>query len=202
MHDHEDLAAEAPRPGALSTAALLIRVRAGEPAAREALAGRYLTSLRRWAHGRVPVRARDLVDTDDIVQSTLMRAFNRIHDFEPRREGAFFAYMRQILLNQIRDEARRGRRRPDHVEFEDEIPNADRSVLDEVIGRENVERYESALARLSESHREALILRIEMGYRYREVAEGMELPSSNAARKLVARALVHLAEIMRGDHDA
>lgn len=187
-----------PRAALESTAALLVRVRAGESAAREQLAGRYLTALRRWAHGRLPARARGLVDTDDLVQSTLMRAFNRLGAFEPRREGAFLAYMRQILLNQIRDEVRRGRRRPEHVELRDEFPAADRSLLDEVIGKQNMDRYERALAQLSDSHREAVILRVEMGYRYREIAEGMELSTANAARKLVARALVHLAEIMRG----
>lgn len=189
-----------PRSTLESTARLLVRVRAGEPAAREQLAGRYLTALRRWAHGRLPASARDLVDTDDLVQSTLMRAFNRVREFEPRREGAFLAYMRQILLNQIRDEARRARRRPEHVELQDELAAADRSMLDELIGKQHMDRYERALARLSDQHREAIILRVEMGYRYREIAEGMQLPTANAARKLVARALVHLTEVMRGHH--
>jgi RNA polymerase sigma-70 factor (ECF subfamily) len=201
VRDRDDPAGS-PTPGPASTAALLIRMRAGEPAAREELAARYLVSLRRWAHGRLPARARDLVDTNDLVQSTLMRAFQRIQEFEPRREGAFLAYLRQILLNQIRDEARRGSRRPPHVELEDEICNAGRSLLDDVIGRENMDRYEQALARLPESYREALILKIELGYRHREIAEAMDLPSPNAARKLVARALVSLGETMRGDHGA
>ncbi len=202
MSRDDDWVDTEPRAALESTASLLVRVRAGEPAAREELAGRYLTALRRWAHGRLPRYARDLVDTDDLVQSTLMRAFNRVVAFEPRREGAFLAYMRQILLNQIRDEVRRGRRRPEHVELRDAVPSAERSLLDEVIGKENMDRYEGALALLSDSHREAVILRVEMGFRYREIAEGMELPTANAARKLVARALVHLAQLMGGNDGA
>ena len=198
---HDDDVGTGPLEASLgTTAALLIRVRAGESVAREQLADRYLLSLRRWAHGRLPARARDLVDTDDLVQSTLMRAMNRVDVFEPRREGAFLSYLRQILLNQIRDEARRGSRRPEHVELDHELPNADRSLLDEVIGQDNMDRYEQALAHLSETHREALILRIELGYRHREIAEGMDLPSPNAARKLVARALIELSEKMGGRH--
>lgn len=196
--DDPDAVEEAPS-SLESTASLLVRVRAGESSARERLAGRYVASLRRWAHGRLPRSARDLVDTDDLVQSTLMRAFNRVGEFEPRHEGAFLAYMRQILLNKIRDEARRGRRRPAHVEIPADLPAGDRSVMDEVVGRDNMERYELALAALPASHREAVVLRVEMGYRYREIAEGMELPTANAARKLVARALVRLAGVMRGD---
>ena len=118
--------------------------------------------------------------------------------FEQRREGAFLAYIRQILLNQIRDEARRARRRPEHVELGGDLASGDRSLLDDLIGKENMEHYEQALARLPDRQREAVILRIEMGYRYREIAEGMELDTANAARKLVARGLVRLAEIMRG----
>jgi len=198
---HDDAWVDTEPQNALeTTAALLIRVRAGEGAAREQLAARYLASLKRWAHGRLPASARDLVDTDDLVQSTLIRAFRRVGEFEQRREGAFLAYIRQILLNQIRDEARRGRRRPEHIELTGEVADSDRSILDEVIGKQNMESYEGALARLSEKYREAVILRVELGYRYREIAEGMDLPTANAARKLVARALVDLAELM-GGHD-
>jgi RNA polymerase sigma-70 factor (ECF subfamily) len=187
-----------PSSGLVTTATLLIRVRAGETGAREQLAERYFVSLRRWAHGRVPAAARDLVDTDDLVQATLIRAFNRVDQFEQRREGAFLAYIRQILLNQIRDEARRARRRPEHVEISGDLAASSGSLLDDLIGKENVEQYEQALGRLPDRQREAVILRIEMGYRYREIAEGMELDTANAARKLVARGLVRLAEIMRG----
>jgi len=189
-----------PPSGLETTATLLMRVRTGEAAAREQLATRYLASLRRWAHGRLPASTRDLVDTDDLVQTTLMRALNRAREFEPRREGAFVAYIRQILLNQIRDEARRGRRRPEHVELTGEVEAKDRSLLDQGIGRQNMENYELALAKLPERQREAVILRVEMGYRYREIAEAMDLDTANGARKLVARGLVQLAEIMRG-HD-
>ncbi len=90
-----------------STATLLGRVRAGDDDAREQLALRYLALLTRWAHGRVPPRARGLADTDDLVQTTLMRALNGVQQFEPRREGAFLAYLRTILLNQLRTAVQR-----------------------------------------------------------------------------------------------
>ena len=195
-----DLDMDGEATGIESTAALLARARVGDHTAREELAERYLTTLRRWAHGRVPRRVRGLVDTDDIVQSTLMRAFQRLDSFEPRREGAFLAYLRQILLNQIRDEGRRGGRMPEQSELPEHLPSPARSPIEETIGRESLARYEVALARLIESQREAVILRLELGLRYREVAEAMELPSASAARMLVARALVHLAEELE-DHD-
>jgi RNA polymerase sigma-70 factor (ECF subfamily) len=185
-----------------STASLLARAREGDAPARERLAGRYLGMLTRWAHGRLPRSARDLVDTDDLVQSTLIRAFNHIDTFEPRGEGAFLAYLRQILLNQIRDESRRAGRRPEHVDL-DEFVKADgtRSPLEETIGRERLARYEESLGKLGGGQREAVILRLEMGMRYRDIAESLEIPTANAARALVGRGLVNMARMMREHHE-
>jgi RNA polymerase sigma-70 factor (ECF subfamily) len=185
-----------------STASLLMRVRQGDAPARERLAGRYMSMLARWAHGRLPRAARDLVDTDDLVQSTLIRAFNHLDSFQPRGEGAFLAYLRQILLNQIRDESRRARRRPEHVDLDESAEiNGARSPLEETIGRERLERYEASLARLGEGQREAVILRLEMGMRYRDIAESLNVPTANAARALVGRGLVNMARMMRDHHD-
>lgn len=187
---------EVPNP-LLSTGALLSRARAGDERARDALAARYLTVLRRWAHGRLPRAARDLVDTDDIVQSSLYRAMGRIADFENRGTGAFLGYIRQILLNQIRDEARRARRRPEHGPLRDDLRAGDLSPLEEMIGREKLAAYERGLAELPDSQREAVIMRLELGLRYREIAEAMGLPSGNAARMLVSRGLVRMTSEVR-----
>ena len=185
------------RTGLESTATLLARAREGDRVARESLAAKYSKLLGQLAHGRLPREARDLVDTGDLVQVTLINAFKHLGDFASRREGAFLAYMRRILLNQIRDHIRRVRRRPVHVEFDDEVEDAGaRSPLEEIIGHENVARYERALGILSDRQREAVILRVELGLRYREVAEALGAPSVNAARLIVARALVRLAAVV------
>ena len=179
-----------------STATLLARVRGGDLGARERLLKRYLPLLRRWAHGRLPARARDIADTDDLVQNTLMRALGRLGEFEPRREGAFLSYLRQILLNQIRDEIRRAHRRPERESLKDQVCDEGPSPLDQAVGRETMERYERGLAQLSEDYREAIILRLEFGYSCEEVAEALGRSSANAARQLVGRALVRLAQVL------
>jgi len=179
-----------------STTKLLALVRKGNTLAREQLAQRYLQTLRRWAHGRLPSRARDLSDTDDLVQLTLIHALNRVDTFEPRREGAFLAYLRRALLNQIRDQVRRVNRRPGQESVSDSLAARDPSPLEEAIGWETLERYEHALAELTEEQQEAIICRVELGLKYQEIAEALAIPSENAARMAVARALVRLAEKM------
>jgi len=179
-----------------STARLLALVRAGDPRAKDRLAARYMAALRRFAHGRLPANARDILDTDDLVQVTVVRALEHVETFEPRHEGAFLAYLRQILINQLRDEVRRVARRPVRVELHERMQLPAPSPLEEVIGRDAMERYEAAMEQLSAEQREAVVLRIELGYSYAEIAEALDRPTGNAARMLVTRALVHLAKAM------
>lgn len=181
-----------------STAALLASVRAGDAAAREQLVRRYLPALRRWAHGRLPAPARGMVDTDDLVQVAIMRALNRVESFEPQRAGAFLAYLRRILLNSIRDEIRRAARRPRSEALPEELVDHAPSLVEKAIGNEAMEAYQAALGKLPETQQEAVILRVEFGFTYQEIAEAVGSPSANAARMTVSRSLLRLAEVMDG----
>lgn len=181
-----------------STFALIARARAGDQEAVERLFARHLRPLQRWASGRLPKWARDLADTDDLVQDTLLQTFKRIGDFEPRRVGALQAYLRQAVVNRLRDELRRKGRRPESTDIEGvELEAAADSPLEEAIGREEVEHYERALRRLKPEEREAIIARVEMGYTYEELAQVLGKPTPDAARKTAQRALVRLAEEMK-----
>lgn len=182
-----------------STAALLEGARLGDAAARERLFARYLPVLRRWAHHRLPRSGRDLRDTDDLVQDTLLGALRRLNHFEHRGEGAFLAYLRQILLNNVRDAARRAAVRPLQVAMDDHLPDRAPSALERAIGAERVARFERALERLGPEPRQAVILRLEFDFSYRQVADALGKPTAEAARMTVARALVTLAKAMRDE---
>ena len=100
-------ATPASQAGLDSTFALVERVKGGDREALDRLFTRFMPSLRRWASGRLPRWSRDLMDTDDLVQETVIRAVKRIDHFESRHEGALQAYLRQAIVNRIRDEVRR-----------------------------------------------------------------------------------------------
>ena len=194
--------ADAPnRSDPASTFHLIARARAGDHAALEQLFERHLLPLQRWASGRLPRWARDLADTDDLVQDTLTQTFKRIESFEPRRVGALQAYLRQAVLNRIRDELRRKGRQPDVTALNGLELDVGSSPLEEAIGQEAVDRYEHALERLQPEQREAIIGRIEMGYSYEELAEALGKPTADAARKAAERALLRLAEEMKRGRD-
>jgi len=177
-----------------STLSLLTRAKAGDDEALNDLFGRYLPVLRRWASGRLPRWARDVSDTHDLVQETLLQTFKKIDAFDHRGEGALQAYLRQAVMNRIRDELRRADRRPSPLNLDSGVPDPGLSPLEAAIGAEVVERYESALDRVSADDRELIVARVELGMTYAELAQATDKPSSDAARMAVGRALVRLAE--------
>jgi RNA polymerase sigma factor (sigma-70 family) len=180
-----------------STFELIGRVREGDQEALERLLARHIKPLRRWVSGRLPRWARDLADTDDLVQDTLLRTFTRIEVFEAREVGSLHAYLRQAVMNRIRDELRRKGRAPVMVDGSDLDLEAGGSPLEEAIGREAADRYKAALARLSPEDREAIIGRVEMEYSYADLAEALGKPTPEAARKAAQRALLRLAAAMK-----
>jgi RNA polymerase sigma-70 factor (ECF subfamily) len=183
-----------PAVPAEATFELLARARAGDDRALEPLFARYLPRLRRWASGRLPRWARHAADTEDLVQETLIQVFKHVDRFEPRREGAFQAYLRQAVMNRIRNAIRDRKRRPEVTALDEAWPSQDASPLERAIGVDRLERYEAALARLRSIEREAIVARLEMGCSYEEMATLLELPSADAARMASQRALVRLAE--------
>jgi RNA polymerase sigma factor (sigma-70 family) len=185
-----------------SSYTLLLRARGGDEGACNELCARYLPRLRRWAHGRLPVWARQHLDTEDIVQDTLMQSVRQLPDFAPRHERAFCAYVSQALRNRLRDAVRRAMVRPAGQPLSPEEPAGDPSPLEQAVGVQMLGRYDTALQRLRETDRELVVARVELGLDYEEIAGLLDKPSIPAARVAVSRALVRLASEMGLERDA
>jgi RNA polymerase sigma factor (sigma-70 family) len=194
-------AADVPPPlaEAETTLDLVNRARTGDPAALDDLFVRYEARLRRWAHGRLPPAARGALETQDLVQDTLAKVFQRLPAFEPRHAGAFRDYVWTTLWNHIRDLARSGARRGVAAPLDTDVVDVAPSPLEDAMGREVFARYEAALERLRPDEREAIIARVELGLSHAEVAQALGKPSAASAHMAVSRALVRLAEEMAHD---
>ena len=179
-----------------STSHLLARAKDGDVIAIDALFARSLPPLRRWARGRLPQYARDMADTQDLVQETVIQTLRHLETFEPRHPGALQAYLRQAIVNRIRDEVRRVRRRPAAVDLDERLPDPSPSPLERAIGHEGLERYEAALLRLHPADREVIIARFELQQSYDEIAAALGKPTAAAARMAVTRALARLVDEM------
>jgi RNA polymerase sigma-70 factor (ECF subfamily) len=186
----------APTDDVDATADLLARARVGDDEALDRLFERHIPLLKRWASGRLPRWARQVADTSDLVQETVIATLRNLPSFEPRGEGALQAYLRQALINRVRNEMRRALLRPAPEEVDSRLPHDGTSPLEAAIGSQTLDRYEAALARLTEDEREAVITRVEFGLSYAEVAKALGKPSADAARMAVVRALMKLAKEM------
>jgi RNA polymerase sigma-70 factor (ECF subfamily) len=176
---------------------LIRRAREGDAAAVDALCTRYLPRLRRWATGRVPPSARNVIDTGDVVLEVLYKAIRQLKTFELRHDGSFQTYLRTAVLNRIRDLARV--HRPTAVTLDGEQPTADPSPLEQAITAEGIARYEAALARLRPHDRELIVARFEWGLDHQEIADLLGRPSAAASRVATHRAVALLVKEMTRD---
>ena len=176
------------------TIELVVRAREGDRLAVEALLERCLPSLKRWAHGRLPLAARGSLDTSDLVQETVLHVLRRLDHFQPRHVGAMQAYLRQSVINRIRDEVRRVSRQPAPVELSEEPPSDLTSPLEGAIKSEAYERYRDALNELSPRDREMIVARVEAQWSVQQIAQKFGMRTSDAARMAVSRALRRLAD--------
>ena len=184
-------------PESANSVDLIGRAQAGDNEALNRLLERYLPRLERWARGRLPSSARTMLETGDLVQDAIIRALPRVNGFDVRHEGALFAYLRQAVQNRIIDLYRRRSRRPQRDEMPTDIEANDTSPLEAALGAEAMDRYEQALARLSEDDRQAIVMRVELGHEYEAIAAAMNKPSAAAARMACTRAVARLAQEMR-----
>ena len=182
--------------GEATTIELLARARAGDAGALDEIFARSIPPLNRWARGRLPGWARRLVDTDDLVQDAVIGTLRQMDVFEYRADAALQAYLRQAVMNRIRNEIRRASRHPtaDPLDSSPEDPSP--SPLEELVGKQAVEAYDKALDQLEPPEREAVIGRVELGLSYAELARAMGRPSPDAARMAVGRAILKLARIL------
>jgi RNA polymerase sigma factor (sigma-70 family) len=189
-----------PTDGGTASGGLVERAQAGDTRALSALFKRQGDQLRRWARGRLPQWARSLYDTADLVQETLLHTFRRIDRFENRGRGALQSYLRQAVMNRIRDEVRKVKRRPldsldaDAFELPAHDPRPDQLTLD----AEEERKYKAALALLTEDERMLVVGRIELDYNYDQLALVANRATSGAARMAARRAILKLAEKMSG----
>jgi RNA polymerase sigma-70 factor (ECF subfamily) len=195
---HDD--PEPSRPGGedlTSTIELLDRFKQGDEEAVGLLVERSLPPLRRWARGRLPAWARSVAETQDLIQDAVIRSIPHLKHFEARHPGALQAYLRQAIANHIRDEIRKVNARPPiGGNLPENKVDPGPSPLERAIGRERLDRYDAALAKLRPAEREAIVARLELQQSYEEVALALGKPSADAARMLVARAVKNLIKAM------
>lgn len=192
-----DAADPVPESKTESSVDLLVKAQSGDADALNQLLARYLPRLKRWAGGRLPWALRSMLGTEDLIQDAIIHALPHLNKLEIRSQRAFQVYLQQAVRNHVLDLHKRARRRPIREELPEDIPLVGTTPEQAAIGVEALERYKRALASLKEGEREAIILRVERGLDYEEIATQLGKVSAHAARMAVSRAIARLAEKMR-----
>ena len=188
----------------------LLELRAAQAGDREAadrLFTRYRDRLLQAVSLLLARRRRELlVDEEDIVQESLLDAFEALGSFEPRSDGAFLHWLTRIAENNLKDLLRRQHTRKRGGDRE--RPRADLSgsfLLSSVFpgreatpskmagARELIERLEDAVIDLPERERRAFVMRSLCHLSFEEIAAELDLAGAASARKLYSTVLMHLS---------
>ena len=184
------------------SSALLRRARQGSLAAIDTLfdgvAGRLLALIRL----RLGPGLRSQLESRDILQATLLRAFERLEQFEGAKTANLVGWLASIAENEIRQQAEfhhRGRRdvaRRAALEDAEGLPIEEvHSAISRLVIKEEMARLERALERLDESQREVILLRKLEGLSFPEIGQKLGR-SADACRMLLARALTALTIVL------
>ena len=180
---------------------ILDQALAGSASAINDFFARYTPWLKRRVRGRLPQWARNGTSTSDLVQDVLFHTYRRLHWFESRHVVALRAYLRRALENRVRDELRRATRRLDvnhSIAQQEPVRPFEHSAPQyrHLQNEEMWKRYRDGLKALKERDRRLIVGRGELGYSYQQLAAIEGMPSADAARKALKRAIVRLIEAM------
>ena len=167
---------------------LLSAARAGDGCAYRALVEPHLPALYRVA-SRMSGCA---TLAEDVVQETLTIAYQKLGEFRP--EAPFRSYLMAVAVKRARTLARSERRRLVR-ESKSSKPQFDASPEEALSGRRSATLVQDALRTMPEKRRRAVVLRLDAGMSYREIADVMG-SSEGSARVLVHMALKELKAVL------
>lgn len=138
------------------------------------------------------------VDSQDILQQTFLKAFQKIDHFAGSDRDTLMGWLAAIAWNEIRDQADHYRRLKRDARLRatwySSFDPAERQLHTEVSRialRDKARLLVEAIERLTEDHREVLILRRFEDLSFKEVGDRLDR-TPEAARKLFARAMSSL----------
>jgi RNA polymerase sigma-70 factor (ECF subfamily) len=185
MSAPEMSAAEMSAPAHDLDEALMVAVAAGDGDAFARLAGRHM--------GRAVSLAERLTgsafDADEVAQDAFLRVWRHAARFDPRR-ARFTTWLYRIVVNLALDRLARERRRQvfwHPIEAAAGLADGALDALEQIAGREDAARLDSAMAGLPARQRAAVALFHQEGLSVREAAEVLGI-GETACESLLARA--------------
>lgn len=178
--------------------ALLHSAKAGSNAALGRLLDRHAGRLLTLIRVRMGPALRERLESRDILNATLLKAFERLEQFERSDTASLVAWLSRIAENELRDQAEYHHRQRRDLDLAvslsgvaDGLAARVRSQVSQMILDEALSGVERALDSLSADHREIILLRKLEELSFAEIGRRMSR-SPDACRMLLARALTAL----------
>ncbi|MDA1230335.1 MAG: RNA polymerase sigma factor [Planctomycetota bacterium] len=167
------------------------KAKAGDASAFEELFELHVDWMLVFVRTRLGAELREKIEAEDILQDAFVGALKGFDEFDYTDDGGFRRWMCRIVDNRLRDH---------HDYFSAQkrqvapVPRSAPTGPITAMGRaENREQIELALGKLSDEHREVLLLRYFEGLNCDETGQRMNR-SAGAIRNLCTRALVELGK--------
>jgi RNA polymerase sigma-70 factor (ECF subfamily) len=190
---------------------LIAQARRDQPGIIERLLEMYRNYLQLLAGIGIDVSLQGKADPSDLVQETVMKAYQHFDQFRGQTEVELVAWLRQILARNLLDLTRRYRagagRQVEREHSLDAVLNSSVHALGQLVDgsgpspSQSAQRREAsviladALAELTDDHRQVLVLRTIRELDWKAVARVMER-SPGAVRQLWIRALKQLRPLI------
>lgn len=150
---------------------------------------------------------RNYEDANEVAQDTFVKVYQHVAEF--RGESAFTTWLYQIVTNLSRNRVRYNQRRhkDDSVSIDANRDDEDGQPLIQVADpsqtpdketavNEETMLIDAAMKKISESHREVLVLRVTQGLSYEEIATVLEC-SLGTVKSRIARAREELQKALK-----
>lgn len=192
----------------MQTTLRLVRgAQAGDRRALDDLFARYLPRVRRIVALRLGCPSKDFAAYEDLVQESLLRAFEKLDQFEEQSEGTFYHWISSCVASAMNLHFRKAgarKRGGGKVKALSDLGEAGLTASifsssepgprTRASARELEEKIEAALLALKSHHREVIVLRHLCGMSSEEVARALGFSSGATARKVLERAMAELKE--------
>ncbi len=177
-------------------AELLRQAQQGSPEAAEALLRAHAPRLLAFIRLRMGPTLRARMESRDILQESLLKAYRSLDGFQGRQRRSFVAWLARVAANEIADQrAFHGRQRRDAgldaPLDEDVVAQRVRSLTSRVALGQQARRVEAAMESLDAHYREIIVLRKLQELSYKEIGQQLDR-SGDACRMLFARAMAAL----------
>jgi len=181
---------------------LVLACQRREPQAFEELVKRH----QRTVYALIYQLAPDWEDTTDLAQEVFIRVWRSINNL--RNPASFRSWLTQIVTNLFYDELRKRPRKLPTVSMDDsatdedgenptrDIPDASAMPEEKVLNKEISEVIRSAMLKLPEQFRTAIVLREVEGLSYEEIAV-ITQTEMGTVKSRIARARTKLQELLK-----